>query len=96
MTTKNLLDNSHNGRPAIFSDLTGNVTYEPRADIAETLTFLHESYASMMSSNPKPEMFAVRFAVGVICLHMGWLPYEIAAAEQYVTQQNATSEQPVG
>ena len=92
MSAKNLLDNSSNGRPAIFSDLTGEVSYEPRVDLAAALVFLQESYVVMLAASPKVETFAVRFAVTSICYHMGWHPYEISAAEQYVAQTNASSD----
>lgn len=87
MSSKNLLDNlSATRRPAIFSDLTGKEDFEPRLDITETLLFLHETYLAMTAANPTIDTFAVRFAVPAICYHMGWLPYEIAAAEQYIAQ----------
>jgi hypothetical protein len=96
MSTKNLLDNA-SGRPAVFSDLTGKVTYEPRGDLAETLVFLHQAYAAMTAADkPKVHAFSFRFAVSAMCYHMGWLPYEVAAAEQYVAAATETPATTVG
>jgi len=92
MSAKNLLDNSSNGRPGVFSDLTGNVSYEPRVDLAAALVFLQESYVLMLATEPKVETFAVRFAVTQICYHMGWHPYEISAAEQYVAHAGVATD----
>ena len=96
MSTKNLLDNK-SGRPQIFSDLTGEVTYEPRADLTESLILVHEAYAAMLAAvDPKVEPFSVRVAVVAVCLHLGWFPYEISAAEQYVAQTGLGTAQTTG
>ena len=96
MITKNLLDNSR-GRPAVFSDLTGQVTYDPRLDIAETLVFLHEVYGRMKAAaDPTVHPLAQRNAVTAMCYHMGWLPYEVSAAEQYVAQGSTAPVQTTG
>ena len=98
MGTKNLLDNpsSNAKRPAVFSDLTGKETYEPRMDVAAALIFLHEAYAVIAASDPKVSMLAKHFAVNQICYHTGWLPTEIALAEQYVAQASLEIGQPTG
>lgn len=96
MSTKNLLDNPRQ-RPAVFSDLTGKVSYDPRLDIAETLIFLHEVYDLMkVAVEPEVHPFAQRNAVTAVCYHMGWLPYEVSAAEQYVTQGLTVPAQTTG
>ncbi len=96
MRTKNLMDNP-NGRPAIFSDLTGQVTFEHRLDIAETLVFLHGAHDAMKTAvDPSIHQFAQRAAVSAMCYHMGWFPYEVSAAEQYIAQAGQVTSQIAG
>lgn len=83
--TKNLLDSSESKRPSVLDDRTGQYTSEPRLDLAETLKFVYEVHAKIAVSEPKIHQYAVHFAVRAMCEHMGWTPYEIATAEQYVT-----------
>lgn len=87
MSTKNLIDtSSESKRPLVFDDKTGEYKTDPRMELADALQFVHDAYAKMKDvENPKVHRFAVQFALQSICRHMGWLPYEIAAAEQYVT-----------
>lgn len=87
MATKNLIDgNATNKRPLIFDDKTGEYKDGPRMDLADALTFVHDVYAKMTAADsPKVNRFEIQFALQGICQHTGWLPYEIAAAEQYAT-----------
>ena len=85
MATKNLMDaNKSNERPLVFDDKTGQYKTEPRMELDQALQFVHEVYKQMLAaSNPAVCRFEIQFALQSICQHTGWLPYEIAAAEQY-------------
>ncbi len=87
MTTKNLFDaDATNKRPLVFDDKTGEYRDGPRMELADALTFVHDVYAKMLTVDcPKIYRFEMQFALQGICQHTGWLPYEIAAAEQYAT-----------
>ncbi len=85
MGTKNLMDAGANQRPMVFDDKTGQYGAEPRMDLTETLRFVHESYSAMLAAaGPSIHHYAMHFAVQAACKHMGWLPQEIAVAEQYI------------
>jgi len=86
MTTKNLMDSNMSKRPLVFDDKTGLYKEEPRMELTEALQFVHDAYAKMLTvSDPSLHAYAIQFALQNICQHTGWLPYEIAAAEQYAT-----------
>lgn len=93
MKTKNLLDTEALARPEIFSDLTGKVTFDPRGDIADTLLLVHDTYKTILDLESRLEPLAIRFGMNAICRHMGWLPLEISAVEQYVTHYAAANTQ---
>ncbi len=99
MSTKNLIDSSSESkRPLVFDDKTGEYRPDPRMELTDALQFVHDAYGKMKAvDNPKVHRYAIQFALQSICKHMGWLPYEIAAAEQYVTMMaNAGSAASAG
>lgn len=87
MSTKNLMDSTDNTkRPLVYSDKTGQYSDQPRADLADTLIFVNEAYTQMMlAESPRVHRFAMQFGLQALCNHMGWTPYEVAAAEQYAS-----------
>lgn len=88
--TKNLLDGELTRRPRVFSDLTGQETDLPRMDLAETLLFVQEvNQAIAKADRPKVDPFVTQFALRAACQHMGWLPAEVSAAEQYLAVMGA-------
>lgn len=98
MNTKNLMDATDNKRPLIFDDKTGEYRSDPRMDLTDALQFVHDAYAKMLTvDNPKIHRYALQFALQGLCRHTGWLPYEIAAAEQYASMMgNSGSDASVG
>lgn len=99
MSTKNLIDaSSESKRPLVFDDKTGEYKLDPRMELADAFTFVNDVYAKMITTdNPKVHRFEAHFALQSICRHMGWLPYEIAAAAQYATMiANAGTEASAG
>lgn len=91
MTTKNLIDGDVK-RPSVLDDKTGQYLTTPRLELAEALQFVHEAYIAMKDAkDPSVPTFVTQFAVQAFCRHAGWQPYEIAAAEQYMTMMSAAT-----
>lgn len=83
MSTKNLIDNPK-GRPTVFNDRDGKISYEPRIGLAETLVFIYEVNDLMKKADSPPiHAHAQSEALRAVCTHMGWFPHEVSAAEQY-------------
>jgi hypothetical protein len=92
MMAKNMLDTSPSAPMLIFDDRTGKLVESKRLDLADTLQFVYEAYATLKGvKEPTLSDFAILFAVGAICEHMGWTRYEIAAAEQYAALLNGNA-----
>jgi hypothetical protein len=89
--TMNLIDADANQRPKLLDDKTGQYLTGPRLTLDETLVFVQDAYTLLRTTSaPTPHHYTIHFAVQAMCRHMGWLPYEIAAAQQYITLMNAS------
>ncbi len=94
MSDNNLLD-ADTKRPLIFDDRLGKDVEGQRMDLETTLKFVSETFVMMTSmTSPKIQDYALHFATRAICRHMGWLPSEVAVAQQYMTMLGNESRAP--